>query len=205
MEQTECSNYLTDEKSIKTRTALFNKYVYPHRNLIYHICIKNTNLEDNIQDNYNEVLLNFFKYVSSYNPERPIKTWIYAVASRCIFELEIKRNQFKRTGEVGAIDIEEMADKLIDDYEINANHIGTDNYRELFSDEILSALEEIKPMYRFPLLLQISGYKLDEITNIMYKSKLLKTPNVETTKSRIFLAKKQLRELLTRDGKRKKN
>lgn len=205
MEQTECSNYLTDEKSIKTRTALFNKYVYPHRNLIYHICIKNTNLEDNIQDNYNEVLLNFFKYVSSYNPERPIKTWIYAVASRCIFELESKRNQFKRTGEVGAIDIEEMADKLIDDYEINANHIGTDNYRELFSDEILSALEEIKPMYRFPLLLQISGYKLDEITNIMYKSKLLKTPNVETTKSRIFLAKKQLRELLTRDGKRKKN
>ncbi len=205
MEEPELSNYLTDEESIKTRTALFNKHVYPHRNLIYHICIKNTNSEDNIRDNYNEVLLNFYKYVSTYDPSRPIKTWIYAVASRCVFELENKKSKFRRTGEVGAIDIEEMAEVLIDDYEIGANHIDLDNYSELFTDDILSALQKIKPMYRDPLLLQISGYKLDEITDIMHKKKSLKTPNVETTKSRIFLAKKQLRELLTRDGKRKKN
>ena len=64
----EISNYLTDEASIEKRTALFNKYVYPYRNLIYHICIKNTGNQDNIRDNYNEVLINFYKYVSSYNP-----------------------------------------------------------------------------------------------------------------------------------------
>lgn len=205
MEEPELFNYLTDEESIKTRTALFNKYVYPYHNLIFHICIKNTASEDNIRDNYNEVLLNFYKYVSTYDPARPIKTWIYAVTSRCIFDLENKRNKFKRTGEVGVIDIDEMEDVLIDDYEIGDNQIELDNYTEIFTDEILSALEMIKPMYRDPLLLQISGYKMDEITDIMYKRKAMKAPNVETTKSRIFLAKKQLRELLTRDGKRKKN
>lgn len=204
MEQSELSNYLTDEESIKTRTALFNKYVYPYRNLIYHICIKNTAAEDDIRDNYNEVLLNFYKYVCTYDPSRSVKTWIYAVTSRCIFDLESKRHRFRRTGEVGCVDIEQLSDELLDEDELSGNCISLDNYQELFSDEVLCALQMLKPMYRDPLLLQVSGYKLDEITEMLHKQGSLKAPNIETTKSRIFLAKKQLRELLTRDGKRKK-
>lgn len=200
----ELSNYLTDEVSIRNRTALFNKYVYPYRNLIYSICIKNTSNQDNIRDNYNEVLINFFKYVCTYNPQLSIKTWIYAVSCRCIFDLENKRNRFKRTGDVGAIDLDQIVDEIPDEDGQTANHISLDNYQELFSDDVLSALELLKPMYRDALILQLSGYKLDEITKILHERGSLKTANIETTKSRIFLAKKQLRELLTRDGKRKK-
>lgn len=199
----ELSNYLTDEASIEKRTALFNKYVYPYRNLIYHICIKNTENQDNIRDNYNEVLINFYKYVSSYNPHLSIKTWIYAVASRCIFCIENKRNRFQRTGDVGVIDLDQIVDSVLDEDGQTANHISLDNYRELFSDDVLSALESLKPTYREALILQLAGYKLEEITKILHEKGSLKTANVETTKSRIFLAKKQLRELLTRDGKRK--
>ena len=39
----------------------------------------------------------------------------------------------------------------------------------------------------------------------LYQRWNLKTRNLETTKSRIFLAKKKLKEMLTRDGKRKEN
>ena len=35
-------NYLVDKKSIDERTQLFYKYVYPYKNLIFHICIKHT-------------------------------------------------------------------------------------------------------------------------------------------------------------------
>ena len=199
----EISNYLTDEASIEKRTALFNKYVYPYRNLIYHICIIKTLLLDNIRDNYNEVLINFYKYVSSYNPQLSIKTWIYAVATRCLFCIENKRNRFQRTGDVGAIDLDQIADSVLDEDDQTANHISLDNYRELFSDDVLSTLESLKPTYREALILQLAGYKLEEITKILHEKGSLKSANVETTKSRIFLAKKQLRELLTRDGKRK--
>lgn len=199
----EISNYLTDEASIEKRTALFNKYVYPYRNLIYHICTKNTGNQDNIRDNYNEVLINFYKYVSSYNPQLSIKTWIYAVATRCLFCIENKRNRFQRTGDVGAIDLDQIADSVLDEDDQTANHISLDNYRELFSDDVLSTLESLKPTYREALILQLAGYKLEEITKILHEKGSLKSANVETTKSRIFLAKKQLRELLTRDGKRK--
>lgn len=193
------SPYLTDEESVRTRTALFHKYVYPYRNLIYHICIKQTRDKENIEDNYNEVLINFFKYVSSYDPRREIKTWLYAITVRMLADLERKNNRFTREGDVGAMRMEQLPDKPC------TAEVTPENYRELFSDEIVEALEQIGRNYREALLLQMGGYKLEEIMEILYQRGCLRTRNLETTKSRIFLAKKKLRERLTRDGKRKEN
>lgn len=193
------SPYLTDEESVRTRTVLFHKYVYPYRNLIYHICIKQTRDKENIDDNYNEVLINFFKYVSSYDPRREIKTWLYAITVRMLADLERKNNRFTREGDVGAMRMEQLPDKSC------TAEVTPENYRELFSDEIVEALEQIGRNYREALLLQMGGYKLEEIMEILYQRGCLRTRNLETTKSRIFLAKKKLRERLTRDGKRKEN
>lgn len=193
------SPYLTDEESVRTRTALFHKYVYPYRNLIYHICIRQTRDKENIDDNYNEVLINFYKYVSSYDPRREIKTWLYAITVRMLADLERKNNRFTREGDVGAMRMEQLPDKPC------TESITPENYRELFSDEIVEALEQIGRNYREALLLQMGGYKLEEIMEILYQRGCLRTRNIETTKSRIFLAKKKLRERLTRDGKRKEN
>lgn len=199
MRKANSSPYLTDEESVRTRTALFHKYVYPYRNLIYHICIKHTRDKENIDDNYNEVLINFFRYVSSYDPKREVKTWIYAITVRMLADLERKNSRFTREGDVGAMRMEQLPDKP------STVEVTPENYRELFSDEILEALEQIGRNYREALLLQMGGYKLEEIMEILYQRGCLKTRNLETTKSRIFLAKKKLKERLTRDGKRKEN
>ncbi len=49
----------------------------------------------------------------------------------------------------------------------------------------------------------MAGYKLTEIVEITHKEGLLKTKNIETVKSRLFLARSQLKKLLNRDGTRK--
>ena len=59
----------------------------PHKNLIYSICIKYTYNQEDIEDNYLEALANFFKYMDSYDPARPVKTWIYAVTKRLVADL----------------------------------------------------------------------------------------------------------------------
>lgn len=199
MRKADSSPYLTDEESVRTRTALFHKYVYPYRNLIYHICIRHTRDKENLDDNYNEVLINFFRYVSSYDPRREVKTWLYAITVRMLADLERKNNRFTREGDVGAMRMEQLPDKPC------TAEVTPENYRELFSDEIVEALEQIGRNYREALLLQMGGYKLEEIMEILYQRGCLRTRNIETTKSRIFLAKKKLRERLTRDGKRKEN
>ena len=101
------------------------------------------------------------------------------------------------------IDISEISSSLSDEDEPSGNSMGMDNYREFYNDDILWALDRLKPIYREALLLQQAGYKLGEIMEITYNNGTLQTRNVETVKSRIFLAKTQLRKLLTRDGEKR--
>lgn len=203
MKETEKLSNCPDDESIERRTKLFYELVFPYRNLIYHLCIKYTGENSNIEDNYNEVLVNFFRYILTYDPTKPIRTWIYAVTARCIFDLESKRRRFQRAGDIGLVDVDEIPDELLDDDHNMTNCMSPDNIGELYSDPVLEALNLIRPIYKEAFLLQLAGFKLEEITGILHQNGSMKTPNIETTKSRIFLAKKQLRELLNRNGTRK--
>ena len=102
-------------------------------------------------------------------------------------------------------DIETYAseDILTDLEEVSSNVMGISNYRELYNDDILNALDQLKPQYKRALLYQQAGYKLKEIAEIEYRNGALESRNIETIKSRLFLARQTLQQLLTRDGKRR--
>ena len=189
------------EESIKLRTELFNKYILPHRNLIYRICIQFTYSQTDIEDNYSGALENFYRYMDSYDPTRSLKTWIYAVTRRFVTDMNIRRNG--RVKHDNNVDVQSIASVLTTDEEQGENCMGMDNYHEHYNDDILEALAELKPIHREALLLQQSGYKLSEIVEITYRNGTLKTRNIETVKSRIFLAKQQLKSLINRDGEKR--
>lgn len=198
METTNESENLNHEESVRIRTELFNRHVYPHRNLIFKLCIRYTFSPADIEDNYNEVLINFFKYIETYDPLRSIQTWLHIVTKRFIADMNTRRNiRYKKTDDV---DVTRLADGMPDEEEVSSNCMGMDNYSEMYNDDILEALSEIKPIYREALLLQQAGYKLSEIMEICHKKGNLKTRNIETIKSRIFLAKQQIRKLIDRNG-----
>lgn len=185
-------------ESVKRRTELLEKYILPHKNLVYKMCIQFTWNREDIEDNYIEVLVNFFRYIESYDSRRPLKTWIYAVTKRLLADLNI-RNQ-NRLPSNDNLDVQDIAGYIPHEDEPGGNCMGMDNYREHYNDAILAALDRLKPVYREVLLLQQAGYKLGEIMEIAYRKGSLKNRNIETIKSRLFLAKSQMRKLLTRDG-----
>ena len=84
----------------------------PHKNLIYSICIKYTYNQEDIEDNYLEALVNFFKYMDSYDPARPVKTWIYAVTKRLVADLN-NRNKSRMPPDDN-IDISEISSSKLD-------------------------------------------------------------------------------------------
>lgn len=186
-----------DAESVKRRTDLFNTYVLPHLNLVYSLCIRYSYSSGEIEDNYNEVLINFYKYIETYDPERSIQTWLHIVTKRFVSDLNQRKSQFKRTED---LDVSELADVVLDEDEVSGNCMNVVNYEQMYNDDILEALKQMKPIYREALLLQQAGYKLNEIMEISYKNGNLKTKNIETVKSRLFLAKQQMRNLINRDG-----
>lgn len=187
-------------KDIELRTELFNRYILPNRNLVYRLCIRYTFLQENIADNYSEALVNFFRYITTYDPQRSLLNWIHIVTKRFVME------QNRRHGRLPVsenVDVFKLASSLSDEDETHGNAMGMDNYREFYNDDILAALDQLKPIYREALLLQQAGYKLEEIVEISYRNGNMKSRSMDTMKSRIFLAKQQMRKLITPDGEKR--
>ncbi len=193
-------NQLTDEE-VRERHALFNKYVTPNLNLIYKCVIQYSMDKRYIDDNYVEALVNYYNYIDTYDPCRPLATWLHIVCKRFVHNLEMRRS--KETKSTDDVEIDNSPELSYNPQDISENVLGVDNWRELYDDDILWALETLKPIYREAFILQQAGYKLNEIVEISYQNGNLRSRNIDTIKSRLFLARLQLQALLTRDGKRR--
>lgn len=193
-------NQLTDEE-VRERHALFNKYVTPNLNLIYKCVIQYSMDKRYIDDNYVEALVNYYNYIDTYDPCRPLATWLHIVCKRFVHNLEMRRS--KETKSTDDVEIDNSPELSYNPQDISENVLGVDNWRELYDDDILWALETLKPIYREAFIFQQAGYKLNEIVEISYQNGNLRSRNIDTIKSRLFLARLQLQALLTRDGKRR--
>ena len=190
-----------DPKVAELKNSLFEKYVTPYLNMVYKLCINYTYNPANVEENYTEVLVNFYRRIETYDPSRSIHTWLHIVTKRQVAEIERKRK--RHDNKDFDQDIELYEESILNDEEVSGNVMGVDNYREFYNDDILSVLDDMKGIHRDAFLLQEAGYSLKEIADIEYKRGTLKSRNIETVKSRLFLARQFLKKHLTRDGKRK--
>ena len=92
-------------------------------------------------------------------------------------------------------------DDCADAGELMSSQVDMTEWKDTFDDDIIKALSMLKEIYREAFLLQLSGYSLKEITEISFQNGNLKIKNIDTIKSRLFLARQQLKRYLTEDGK----
>lgn len=168
--------------------------------MIYKLCIHYSYSKNNVQENYNEVLINFYRRIETYDPHKSILTWIHIVTKRQIAEIERKRRSYDNRDD--GREIEEFCDIEGED-KAGMGAMDITNYRKFYNDDILALLDSMKEIHRDALLLQQAGYSLKEIADIEYYKGTLQSRNTETIKSRLFFARHFLKEHLTRDGIRK--
>lgn len=65
------------EKQKETKEELFNKYILPKKRLIAYVCRKYASTEEERPEFYNDVLLNLYKGIETYDSQRPINPWLY--------------------------------------------------------------------------------------------------------------------------------
>ena len=192
-----------DEETALRRKRLFDKYVMPYNRMIYKLVMNYTTEAQHVESNYYDVLANMYKYIETYDPTRPIHAWLHIITKRYVFDLNKKRSK-KQSLYDYKVDVGGYCNHFKDiEVRETANTLTIDNYRELYNDDILYALDQLKEPYRRCLILQQASYKLKEIAEIEFNYGTLESKNIETVKSRLFLARQQLQQLLTRDGKRR--
>lgn len=185
---------------IERRNQLFKKYVEPYFNMIYKLCINYSFCSENVEENYNGVLINFYRRIETYDPEKSLLTWLHIVTKRQVQELERQRRRHDNKDRNQ--DVEFYIDAFLD-HTNQVNCFDVNKYREYYSDDILNALDKMKPIYRRALLYQEAGFSLKEIVEMEYKNGTLKNKNLETIKSRLFHARQFMRNQILKNDRRK--
>jgi len=181
------------KRTIKKRNELFKQLIEPNLNLVYSVCKENTRNPYDVDDNYQECLINFYNYIETYDKTRPLPVWIHVVTKRHVIDAEKKRRKVFFT----SIDENPYATKELSNGQAINNEINIDNYADGLSDEVLEAINSIPKIRRDTMLRQLSGYRLKEIMDEDFKNGTLKNKNLETVKSRIFLGRQYLKDKLS--------
>ena len=164
---------------MKRNQAFEDKIVGLQGNLLsfaYQLTTNREQAEDLLQDTTLKALSNEDKYVDNVN----FKGWIFTIM-RNIFINNYRQNARKAT----------VIDTTEDLYHLNVcQDSGVDTPEGSFAvKEISSAMSEFTEDFRTPFNMFVAGYKYNEI------AEKLNLP-LGTIKSRIFFARKQLRETL---------
>lgn len=183
-------------KDPRVNNELFEKYILPNYDMVLTLTRKYTDRPENVDENFAIVLTEFYKYIQSYNSEKPLKTWIHICTKRCCQEQNKRR--FDQDSKYS--DNDPYSSSVAREHIMQTGAFTTHDMSHGLSDEIVTALRMIQPHKLSAFILQVQGYSIKEITEIEFMRGHLKRKNEENVKSRIFQARKELRELLNRDG-----
>lgn len=173
---------------------LFKKYIEPNYGFIRRLCERYTASKHDVDENYNDVLLNFYLYIESYDESKNLLTWLHIVTKRYVFACDLRRR--RNDNSIQGVDYNpdrSLSCEMEQGFE-------SDNFEEMYSDGIVQTLRTMPKIYRQAFLMQHNGMSLKEIARVLKESGDLKSGNINTVKTRIHVARKIFKENIDREG-----
>ena len=156
---------------------LFEKIVVPRLDWIKNLVVCFSYYPNEIDDNYNIVLIAIWRYIDSYDPNIDFKKWGYVVIRNCV--LRLNKLHYRYHNHFSDMDYNQ--DKPYNEYNPNL----------FFSvdDKIYNALRTITDKQLRLLKMRINGYKFSEMADIYNVCE-------NTIKSRYFATRIAIKALL---------
>lgn len=163
----------------KKRSA-FARDILHHSDGLYRYALKLTRNSQEAEDLVQETFLKAYRHYSKTRADSNHRAWIYTIL----------RNQFisQKRKPIRELPLEHRPDGIVDASERVIPFQG--EWRQNVSDEILEALDSLGELHRSVIVLcDIEGLTYEEIAHVM-------SCPIGTVRSRIFHARKQLRQHL---------
>lgn len=129
----------------------FEKLVKDHKNVIYTVCYMFSKDTDEINDLFQNILINLWNGFENYRGEAKLETWIWKVALNTCISDERKK---KRRGEKVSLD---MAIDLFADNDSDTKQI----------QQLYARINQLELMERAIVLLWLDNLSYDEIAAIV--------------------------------------
>lgn len=136
-------------KNDSTRESMFNDILLYHDNMIKRICFGYSDSREELQDLYQDVMLNLWKALATFRGEASLKTWTYRIAlNTCVSTIRRK----KRIDEFAKID------------SLVAQDIVEENNTE-FLVELHEVISRLSPVDRALMLMWLEEINYEEIAS----------------------------------------
>ena len=156
---------------MKTLETAFAQMVKEHKNTIYTVCFMFSKDSDEVNDLFQEVLINLWQGFASFEGKSKIDTWIWRVSFNTCISQERKK---KRTSAIPLT----MGIDLFNDKDDDTKQV------KMLYDRI----HRLKPFDRAIVLLWLEGMPYDEIASIVG----ITTKNVSV---RLYRIKEELKQM----------
>ncbi len=187
--------------TVEERGQRFQKLIVPHFEFIRNLVSYYSDHPQNVDENYNTLLFDFYRYIHTYKWDKPLKTWIHSVVKNNVWTINKERaKEASKIADAKYCPVEKSG---------NSNNCvdlenGLMTLADSISDEVYCALLSLPPLRLSAFVLQIQGYSIKEIAKIEYERGNLSKCSDDIIKNRIFWAKKSLREMLVGYGIKRK-
>ncbi len=160
-------------------TLEFNNILTSMESYLLAFAMKFTRNIDDAKDLTQETMLKAIRYKDYYKPKTNFKAWIFTIMKNIFI------NQYRRKSRSKTI-----FDDSTDLYLLNNTTENRDTpYHRITDEELTSKLETLSDEYKKPFEMHFEGFKYKEI------AEELDIP-LGTVKSRIFIARKKMMDLL---------
>ncbi len=159
------------DKTMNTSEKLFAQAVTEHKGTIYTVCYMFSNDTDEVNDLFQEVLINLWKGFDGFEHRSDIKTWIYRVALNTCISIDRKK---RRSSTVPlTMDINLFEDRDEDTRQVDLLH---------------RRISKLQPFDRAIVLLWLEDLSYEEIAQIVG----ITAKNVSV---RLYRIKEQLKQM----------
>lgn len=170
----------------------------PNMDFIYSLCKNYTDRAQDIDENYNYVLTELYKYSYSYKPSMSLSTWLHICTKRACFANNKRlRNQASKQH---GLSIEDTMEAWNDVRNSTTLEEEFTSLLDSLSDETYEALMSVPMLKLSPFLYKLQGYETNEIVEMEYNLGHIPTKSQEIVRNRIFTARNMMIEYLHNHG-----
>ena len=174
-------------KSVQTRhERIFEREFYPLMDALYRFAYRFTNDPNEADDLVQETYLKALRFLDGYTEGTNARAWLFRICKHAfINEYRSKKAQPYKLDYEDIVVYHNEDDPLAPRYHGFAEEMGG----KLLGDEVTLAINNLKPIFRAVLLLDLEGYTDHEIGALL-------EIELGTVKSRLFRARNTLAEQL---------
>ena len=156
---------------MKTTEIAFEEMLREHKNTIYTVCYMFSKDQEEVNDLFQEVVINIWKGMPSFKGESNVKTWIWRISFNTCISLGRKKKRAEKVPLSMVIDL------------FNDGNSETRQMKQLYE-----RIHRLQPFDRAIVLLWLEGLPYDEIGAIVGIS----TKNVSV---RLYRIKEELKNM----------